>query len=61
MMNAKSAKNWFLASAEDPLTVAKHFVAISTHPENVAAFGIDTDNMFEFWDWVGGRFPYGQP
>lgn len=56
MMNAKSAKNWFLASAQDPKAVAKHFVAISTHAENVAAFGIDTDNMFEFWDWVGGRF-----
>ncbi|MDD5271667.1 MAG: glucose-6-phosphate isomerase [Methylovulum sp.] len=56
MMNAKSAKNWFLATAQDPSAVAKHFVAISTHAENVAAFGIDTDNMFEFWDWVGGRF-----
>ncbi|MDD2723180.1 MAG: glucose-6-phosphate isomerase [Methylovulum sp.] len=56
MMNAKSAKNWFLAKAQDPNAVAKHFVAISTHAENVAAFGIDTDNMFEFWDWVGGRF-----
>ncbi|MFZ2450840.1 MAG: glucose-6-phosphate isomerase [Methylovulum miyakonense] len=56
MMNAKSAKNWFLAKAQDPNAVAKHFVAISTHAENVAAFGIDTENMFEFWDWVGGRF-----
>ncbi len=56
MMNAKSAKNWLLASAQDPAAIAKHFVAISTHAENVAAFGIDTENMFEFWDWVGGRY-----
>ncbi|MGZ8190523.1 MAG: glucose-6-phosphate isomerase [Methylococcaceae bacterium] len=56
MMNAKSAKNWFLDNAKDPGAVAKHFVAISTHPENVAEFGIDTNNMFEFWDWVGGRY-----
>jgi len=56
MMNAKSAKNWFLDRTKDPLTIAKHFVAISTHAENVAKFGIDTNNMFEFWDWVGGRY-----
>ena len=56
MMNAKSAKNWFLEHAQDPAAVAKHFVAITTHAENVAAFGIDTENMFEFWDWVGGRY-----
>lgn len=56
MMNAKSAKKWFLDHAKDPAAVAKHFVAISTHAENVANFGIDTDNMFEFWDWVGGRY-----
>lgn len=56
MMNAKSAKNWFLEHAKDPAAVAKHFVAISTHAQNVAKFGIDTDNMFEFWDWVGGRY-----
>jgi glucose-6-phosphate isomerase len=56
MMNAKSAKNWFLDYAKDPAAVAKHFVAISTHAENVANFGIDTANMFEFWDWVGGRY-----
>jgi len=56
MMNAKSAKNWLLASAQDQAAIAKHFVAISTHAENVAAFGIDTENMFEFWDWVGGRY-----
>ena len=56
MMNASSAKKWFLDSAKYPLTIAKHFVAISTHAENVANFGIDTKNMFEFWDWVGGRY-----
>lgn len=56
MMNAKSARNWLLEKAKDPSAVAKHFVAISTHAETVAAFGIDTDNMFEFWDWVGGRY-----
>jgi glucose-6-phosphate isomerase len=56
MMNAKSAKKWFLDRTKDPLTIAKHFVAISTHTENVAKFGIDTNNMFEFWDWVGGRY-----
>ncbi|MEI7993517.1 MAG: glucose-6-phosphate isomerase [Methylococcaceae bacterium] len=56
MMNAKSARNWLLDWAKDPLAIAKHFVAISTHAENVAQFGIDTNNMFEFWDWVGGRY-----
>ncbi|MGZ8188117.1 MAG: glucose-6-phosphate isomerase [Methylosarcina sp.] len=56
MMNAKSARNWFLAQAKDPKSIAKHFVAISTHAVNVADFGIDTENMFEFWDWVGGRY-----
>ncbi|WP_374090394.1 glucose-6-phosphate isomerase [Methylomicrobium lacus] len=56
MMNAKSAKNWFLKQAQSEDAIAKHFVAISTHAENVANFGIDTDNMFEFWDWVGGRY-----
>ena len=56
MMNAKSAKRWFLERVNDESAIAKHFVAISTHAENVANFGIDTANMFEFWDWVGGRF-----
>lgn len=56
MINAESAKRWFLERAIDHSAVAKHFVAISTHAENVAKFGIDTDNMFEFWDWVGGRY-----
>ncbi len=56
MTNAASARNWFLDRAKDPQAIAKHFVAISTNAENVAKFGIDTDNMFEFWDWVGGRY-----
>lgn len=54
--NAKSARAWFLEHAKDQQAIAKHFVAISTNAENVAEFGIDTDNMFEFWDWVGGRY-----
>jgi glucose-6-phosphate isomerase len=56
MMNARSARNWFLDRAKSEDAIPKHFVAISTHAENVAKFGIDTDNMFEFWDWVGGRY-----
>lgn len=56
MTNAKSARSWFLASAQDQLAIAKHFVAISTSAENVAEFGIDTKNMFEFRHWVGGRY-----
>jgi len=56
MMNARSAKNWFLDLLKSEEAIAKHFVAISTHAENVAKFGIDPDNMFEFWDWVGGRY-----
>ncbi|WP_325891008.1 glucose-6-phosphate isomerase [Grimontia sp. NTOU-MAR1] len=56
MTNALSARDWFLASAEDQAHVAKHFAALSTNAEAVAEFGIDTDNMFEFWDWVGGRY-----
>ncbi len=56
MTNANSAKDWFLDSAEDVEHIKKHFVAISTNAESVAAFGIDTNNMFEFWDWVGGRY-----
>ncbi|GBP55979.1 Glucose-6-phosphate isomerase [Eumeta japonica] len=54
--NATSAKNWFLAAAKDPSAVAKHFVALSTNAEKVTAFGIDSKNMFGFWDWVGGRY-----
>lgn len=54
--NANTAKAWLLDSAKDPTAVAKHFVALSTNAEAVAQFGIDTANMFEFWDWVGGRY-----
>lgn len=56
MTNAHSARDWFLAAAQDPAAVAKHFAALSTNEEQVAKFGIDTANMFEFWDWVGGRY-----
>ena len=56
MTNAFSARNWFLNQAKNPQHVAKHFVAISTNAEKVKAFGIDADNMFIFWDWVGGRY-----
>lgn len=54
--NAESAKAWFLEHAKDKVAVAKHFVALSTNAPKVKDFGIDTENMFEFWDWVGGRF-----
>jgi len=54
--NAYTAREWFLASGADEKHIAKHFVAISTNAEAVSAFGIDTKNMFEFWDWVGGRY-----
>lgn len=56
MTNAISARDWFLATAKDNEHVKKHFVAISTNSKLVAEFGIDTNNMFEFWDWVGGRY-----
>ncbi|MBT8371307.1 MAG: glucose-6-phosphate isomerase, partial [Deltaproteobacteria bacterium] len=56
MTNALSAREWFLKDANDHAHVAKHFVAISTNAEAVTAFGIDADNMFVFWDWVGGRY-----
>ncbi|MCE2572699.1 glucose-6-phosphate isomerase [Motilimonas eburnea] len=56
MTNAHSARDWFLAAAKQPEFVAKHFAALSTNAKSVAEFGIDTDNMFEFWDWVGGRY-----
>jgi glucose-6-phosphate isomerase len=56
MTNARSAREWTLAALEDESAVAKHFVAVSTNAEKVAEFGIDTDNMFEFWEWVGGRY-----
>ncbi len=56
MTNAFSAREWFLKFAEDQTHVPKHFVAISTNIEKVEEFGIDKDNMFVFWDWVGGRY-----
>ncbi len=56
MTNANSAKDWFLNSGAAQGDVAKHFAALSTNAKDVSAFGIDTNNMFEFWDWVGGRY-----
>ncbi|MGX2038824.1 glucose-6-phosphate isomerase [Methylocaldum sp. MU1018] len=56
MTNARSSRDWFLARIGDETAIAKHFVAVSTNAEKVAEFGIDTANMFEFWDWVGGRY-----
>ncbi|HDL6201594.1 TPA: glucose-6-phosphate isomerase [Mannheimia haemolytica] len=56
MTNALSARKWLLDSAKDESAVAKHFVALSTNAKEVEKFGIDTANMFEFWDWVGGRY-----
>ena len=54
--NARTARDWFLTRGGTKTAVAKHFVAVSTHARAVSAFGIDTNNMFEFWDWVGGRY-----
>jgi len=56
LTNATSAREWVLGQLGDPAAVAKHFVAVSTNAERVAEFGIDTANMFGFWDWVGGRY-----
>lgn len=56
MTNAHSARDWFLKAASDEKHVAKHFAALSTNAKAVGEFGIDTANMFEFWDWVGGRY-----
>jgi glucose-6-phosphate isomerase len=56
LTNAHTAKDWFLKSAKDVVHVAKHFVALSTNTAEVRKFGIDPANMFEFWDWVGGRY-----
>lgn len=56
MANAHSARNWFLQEGANEEDVAKHFAALSTNSTAVSAFGIDTNNMFEFWDWVGGRY-----
>jgi glucose-6-phosphate isomerase len=56
MTNAQAARSWLLAALSDESAVARHFVAVSTNAEEVSKFGIDTANMFEFWDWVGGRY-----
>ena len=56
MTNAFTAREWFLSTAKSPKRIRKHFVAISTNAEKVEAFGIDRENMFVFWDWVGGRY-----
>ena len=56
LTNAQSARDWVVGALEDEAAVARHFVAVSTNAERVAAFGIDTANMFGFWDWVGGRY-----
>ena len=56
MTNARTARAWALATLGDPAAVARHFVAVSTNADRVAEFGIDTANMFGFWDWVGGRY-----
>ncbi|MGE3536121.1 MAG: glucose-6-phosphate isomerase [Candidatus Tectimicrobiota bacterium] len=56
LTNAHTAKDWLLRQAHDDKHVAKHFVALSTNAKEVSQFGIDTKNMFEFWDWVGGRY-----
>ncbi|MGA9750659.1 MAG: glucose-6-phosphate isomerase [Acidobacteriota bacterium] len=56
MTNARTARDWVLAALKHPAAVARHFVAVSTNAEEVTAFGIDAANMFEFWDWVGGRY-----
>ena len=58
LTNATTARDWLLAKLDDPEAVARHFVAVSTNAAKVAEFGIDTDNMFGFWDWVGGRYSY---
>src|SRR5204863_7455299 len=56
LTNAHTAKDWFLKSAREPAHVAKHFVALSTNEAEVTKFGIAKENMFAFWDWVGGRY-----
>ena len=56
MTNAHTARTWLLANLKDESAIAKHFVAVSTNAQDVAHFGIDTANMFDFWDWVGGRY-----
>jgi glucose-6-phosphate isomerase len=56
LTNAHGARDWFLKKAGDKAAIAKHFVAVSTNAKEVSRFGIDIENMFEFWDWVGGRY-----
>src|SRR5205807_4224088 len=56
MRNAQTARAWTLAKLGDDAAIAKHFVAVSTNAAEVSKFGIDTENMFGFWDWVGGRY-----
>ncbi|HOI95346.1 MAG TPA: glucose-6-phosphate isomerase [Syntrophobacter fumaroxidans] len=56
MTNAHTARDWFLKHAGDPAHIARHFAALSTNTDRVKAFGIDPENMFVFWDWVGGRY-----
>ena len=56
MTNAHTARKWFLETAQDKVFIKKHFIALSTNEKSVTEFGIDPDNMFEFWDWVGGRY-----
>ena len=56
MTNAQTARQWFLETAKDEAAIAKHFAALSTNQKDVQKFGIDPDNMFGFWDWVGGRY-----
>jgi len=58
LTNARSAREWCVRALGSEQAVAKHFVAVSTNAKEVAKFGIDTENMFEFWDWVGGRYSY---
>jgi glucose-6-phosphate isomerase len=59
MTNARTAREWALSSLGDEAAIARHFVAVSTNAEEVAAFGIDAENVFGFWDWVGGRYSLG--
>ena len=56
MTNARTARQWTLDALGNERAISRHFVAVSTNAEQVAAFGIDTNNMFGFWDWVGGRY-----
>jgi glucose-6-phosphate isomerase len=58
LTNARTAREWLLGALGEPEAVRRHFVAVSTNAEKVAEFGIDPANMFEFWDWVGGRYSY---